>query len=78
MIRFKQSAQAFEADNLAVVPHMPGFNDSVDILMNPFIMVVGCIMDPAAAGKRFRQAAVQGWSPYTLTVRQYWHRTAKR
>ena len=40
MIGFQQSAQALDADNLAVVPFVPGPNDPVDALVNPLVMVM--------------------------------------
>ncbi len=40
MVGFQQSAQAFNTDNLAVVPFMLWLDDSIDALVNPLMMVV--------------------------------------
>ena len=40
MVGFQQSAQALDADNLAVTRFMSRLNDPVDTLMNPFMMVM--------------------------------------
>ena len=40
MIGFQQSPQAFDAEDLAVIPFVPGLNDPFDALMNPLMMVV--------------------------------------
>ncbi len=39
-VGFQQSAQSLDTDDLAIVPSVPRFNDSVDALMNPLVMVV--------------------------------------
>ena len=40
MIGFPQTAQAFDAEDLAIVPSIPRLNDLIDALMGPFMMVV--------------------------------------
>ena len=40
MVGFRQSAQAFNTDNLAVVPFTPGLNDPVYALVNPLMRVI--------------------------------------
>ena len=40
MVGFQKAAQAFDAEDLAIVPSIPRLNDLIDALMGPFMMVV--------------------------------------
>ena len=44
VIGFQQSAQALEADDLALVSFMLGLDDLVKALVNPLVMIVGEIL----------------------------------
>ena len=40
MVGFQQSAQTFDANDLALFPFMPRLDDSVEALVNPLVMIV--------------------------------------
>ena len=55
MIGFQQSAQTFNADDLTLVSFMLRFDDRVDALVNPLVMIVQEVLAQDIAQLRFRR-----------------------
>lgn len=60
MVGLQQSTEALDTDDLAVVSFMLWFNDSIDALVDPLMMIVF---------KSLRLAASQLGTPFRLRVR---------
>jgi hypothetical protein len=66
MAGFQQSTESLDTDDLAVVSFMLWFNDLIDALVDPLMMIVF---------KSLRPAASQLGTPFRLRVRSYLHHT---